>query len=103
MPLHRIFFRAEDGIRAGRVTGVQTCALPISYTQGAGTLALTANNYQMTFSNPTPNNYVITQKAITVTAAANSKTYDRSEERRVGKGCSSRWASEHEKIKIKRR
>src|SRR5690348_6164032 len=23
------FFRAEDGIRAGRVTGVQTCALPI--------------------------------------------------------------------------
>src|SRR6266487_2885631 len=24
------FFRAEAGIRAGRVTGVQTCALPIS-------------------------------------------------------------------------
>src|SRR5439155_5475699 len=24
------FFRAEDGIRAGHVTGVQTCALPIS-------------------------------------------------------------------------
>src|SRR6266487_4316450 len=24
------FFRAEDGIRDGRVTGVQTCALPIS-------------------------------------------------------------------------
>src|SRR5439155_3646363 len=23
------FFRAEDGIRAGHVTGVQTCALPI--------------------------------------------------------------------------
>src|SRR6266581_8217327 len=23
------FFQAEDGIRAGRVTGVQTCALPI--------------------------------------------------------------------------
>src|SRR5690348_17686457 len=23
------FFRAEDGIRCGRVTGVQTCALPI--------------------------------------------------------------------------
>src|SRR6266581_8533473 len=40
-PLHRIslvsrklasffFFQAEDGIRDGRVTGVQTCALPIS-------------------------------------------------------------------------
>src|SRR5438876_9414509 len=25
------FFQAEDGIRDGRVTGVQTCALPISY------------------------------------------------------------------------
>src|SRR3989338_2770983 len=26
---HRIFFQAEDGIRDGTVTGVQTCALPI--------------------------------------------------------------------------
>src|SRR5438876_8408922 len=25
------FFQAEDGIRDGRVTGVQTCALPITY------------------------------------------------------------------------
>src|SRR4051794_22676173 len=25
-----LFFQAEDGIRDGRVTGVQTCALPIS-------------------------------------------------------------------------
>src|SRR5438876_1614804 len=29
------FFQAEDGIRDGRVTGVQTCALPISlYAKG---------------------------------------------------------------------
>src|SRR5690348_18029899 len=28
------FFQAEDGIRDGRVTGVQTCALPISYGRG---------------------------------------------------------------------
>src|SRR4051794_41936279 len=27
------FFQAEDGIRDGRVTGVQTCALPISREQ----------------------------------------------------------------------
>src|SRR6266581_8685017 len=27
--LNFFFFQAEDGIRAGRVTGVQTCALPI--------------------------------------------------------------------------
>src|SRR6266581_7768662 len=29
------FFQAEDGIRDGRVTGVQTCALPISPPPGA--------------------------------------------------------------------
>src|SRR5207253_5057294 len=29
------FFQAEDGIRDGHVTGVQTCALPI-YGQGLG-------------------------------------------------------------------
>src|SRR5690625_6334278 len=28
--LHFFFFQAEDGIRDGHVTGVQTCALPIS-------------------------------------------------------------------------
>src|SRR5438876_1886195 len=28
--VYSFFFQAEDGIRAGRVTGVQTCALPIS-------------------------------------------------------------------------
>src|SRR5690348_17692899 len=27
------FFQAEDGIRDGRVTGVQTCALPIYHGQ----------------------------------------------------------------------
>src|SRR5690348_18043357 len=27
------FFQAEDGIRDGRVTGVQTCALPIFYAE----------------------------------------------------------------------
>src|SRR6266581_3811258 len=37
------FFQAEDGIRDGRVTGVQTCALPISEgdPQGKGTKAVT--------------------------------------------------------------
>src|SRR6266487_2238189 len=30
------FFQAEDGIRDGRVTGVQTCALPISGLDGGG-------------------------------------------------------------------
>src|SRR5690348_17514098 len=30
------FFQAEDGIRDGRVTGVQTCALPISIPRASG-------------------------------------------------------------------
>src|SRR5690625_6451232 len=29
------FFQAEDGIRDGHVTGVQTCALPILFTIGS--------------------------------------------------------------------
>src|SRR6266508_5516786 len=35
------FFQAEDGIRDGHVTGVQTCALPISST-GPATLTIRA-------------------------------------------------------------
>src|SRR6266508_6387099 len=34
------FFQAEDGIRAGHVTGVQTCALPISRPPGRGRRAV---------------------------------------------------------------
>src|SRR5437867_5194870 len=34
------FFQAEDGIRDRTVTGVQTCALPISPTARAGTRSL---------------------------------------------------------------
>src|SRR6266487_4240921 len=36
------FFQAEDGIRDGRVTGVQTCALPISFFAAAGLVVLLA-------------------------------------------------------------
>src|SRR5690625_6113533 len=32
------FFQAEDGIRDGHVTGVQTCALPISWARPLYTL-----------------------------------------------------------------
>src|SRR6266581_745253 len=39
------FFQAEDGIRYGRVTGVQTCALPIS--------ALTLEGAQPSLGHPT--------------------------------------------------
>src|SRR6266702_5134967 len=35
--LFLFFFQAEDGIRDGHVTGVQTCALPISLLQNPTT------------------------------------------------------------------
>src|SRR5438876_10007137 len=37
------FFQAEDGIRDGRVTGVQTCALPISDARAPARLAWLAD------------------------------------------------------------
>src|SRR5690625_5358895 len=37
------FFQAEDGIRDGHVTGVQTCALPISAAVGAAAPAVAAS------------------------------------------------------------
>src|SRR6266853_2134231 len=66
------FFQAEDGIRDLTVTGVQTCALPIS----GGDL-------------------VLAQAARRLRAAVPpSATVARwgSEERRVGKECRSRWS-----------
>src|SRR5438309_11148174 len=36
----KFFFQAEDGIRGGTVTGVQTCALPISVPEQRGQVLL---------------------------------------------------------------
>src|SRR5206468_8356543 len=90
------FFQAEDGIRDLIVTGVQTCALPIysfSYTQltthsgglgplafwlfGAFFLAFAIKVPMFPFHTWLPDAHV------------------RSEERRVGKECRSRWSREH--------
>src|SRR5690348_18169334 len=40
------FFQAEDGIRDGRVTGVQTCALPIFESLLAEILSIAARSSQ---------------------------------------------------------
>ena len=73
------FFQAEDGIRDTSVTGVQTCALPISeqrqtFDQGLRTLQESLK----TLRDQSPSE--IADAAI------------RSEERRVGKECRSRWS-----------
>src|SRR5690348_17835947 len=105
------FFQAEDGIRDGRVTGVQTCALPISLRkwfghdpekwtefrrryfrelrlqpEARGRITSAAHRGQVTLvyssGDRLHNNAVALQE------------YLRSEERRVGKECRSRWGTD---------
>src|SRR2546429_3809534 len=93
------FFQAEDGIRDVAVTGVQTCALPIctvtdtsgGFVAGAAVkltnqatkiedrVATNVDGY-FVFINVKPGSYVLGV---------------RSEERRVGKECRSRWSPDH--------
>src|SRR5438034_2119732 len=82
------FFQAEDGIRDHCVTGVQTCALPISAAGGA---AATSSGWCQSWIWPArvgPNITAVTSTVVDATART------RSEERRVGKECRSRWAAE---------
>src|SRR5688572_31491780 len=69
------FFQAEDGIRDLTVTGVQTCALPIS---------------RMNRSRP-PMSTLMTVPLVNPCC----RCCGRSEERRVGKECRSRWSPYH--------
>src|SRR5438874_10848369 len=70
------FFQAEDGIRALYVTGVQTCALPIS-------LRLPDQRHSVQVVSPSWTHRQISARKSGIPA--------RSEERRVGKECRSRW------------
>src|SRR5690348_17423995 len=45
-PVFFFFFQAEDGIRDGRVTGVQTCALPISISD-AGNVSIVRGSFNI--------------------------------------------------------
>src|SRR5205823_8612857 len=88
------FFQAEDGIRDKLVTGVQTCALPISVTRalvGEVRVALAlrarvvhvdqpARAYGVGERAPRGERHVLERAAL---------LERRSEERRVGKGCRS--------------
>src|SRR5206468_12160667 len=81
------FFQAEDGIRDLIVTGVQTCALPISARAARGSRVRAHD--------------VRPELASAVRAAgadwAATPQQARSEERRVGKESRSRWAPAPEK------
>src|SRR5438270_2767171 len=82
------FIQAEDGIRDLTVTGVQTCALPISTKSSAKLWAPLA-----VLAQPTADDLV----ALAVFLPP--RALDRSEERRVGKEWSARWAPDHSKKK----
>src|SRR5438034_5827449 len=76
------FFQAEDGIRDHCVTGVQTCALPISPV-GWRVERLDG------MSSPVPRGTLATRRFAVTVAADAPRSQARSEERRVGKECKS--------------
>src|SRR5438876_10301725 len=92
------FFQAEDGIRDGRVTGVQTCALPICLLwrpimrSPVRVPSLVALPCWVSLEWLTGRSL---WRSATPTRHAHGNL--RSEERRVGKECRSRWSPCHEK------
>src|SRR5207245_10424492 len=90
------FFQAEDGIRDATVTGVQTCALPISPSYRRPSRRAAAPTHAAPLSGATPRtslDYAGSPWNCLVWRV------HRSEERRVGKEWRSRWGAEREKEK----
>src|SRR5439155_2868210 len=83
MCIHLFFFQAEDGIRDGHVTGVQTCALPI--------LALILETQKSMAGSSAGPGFNLIQYQFANMAAGAVNFVARSEERRVGKECRSLW------------
>src|SRR5258708_23592385 len=101
------FFQAEDGIRDDLVTGVQTCALPIylfrSATEGLcldGFIIL--DSFCGTAKEVGSLDWIVDGalgleecRGLGSPASAILSSKVRSEERRVGKECRSRWSPYH--------
>src|SRR2546430_8065454 len=90
------FFQAEDGIRDLTVTGVQTCALPISAAMVGRSVTRTPVRQRTSKKNPAAGSYAALSSAWRRASAARAnRSATRSEERRVGKECRSRWSPYH--------
>src|SRR2546430_8291419 len=92
------FFQAEDGIRDLTVTGVQTCALPILHVVLAGIEKLVPDHAAAMLQ------LRLLARSATAQSITSYTTFlsgppepgkERSEERRVGKECRSRWSPYH--------
>src|SRR3712207_8326798 len=91
------FFQAEDGIRDIGVTGVQTCALPILRDlQGVkpGDFVAAQGRFLPLPEAARPGGYDFARDAYFNGIGAVG-SLSRSEERRVGKECRSRWSPYH--------
>src|SRR5690349_25166091 len=87
------FFQAEDGIRGLYVTGVQTCALPICAPErrrGVGDAV--GDGAERGDGERAVGDRGLVDRP-------QDRARQRSEERRVGKECRSRWSPEHGKKK----
>src|SRR3712207_7007204 len=96
------FFQAEDGIRDIGVTGVQTCALPILDLRSSGLsirpildLAGEEGFNEITFDDVFVPDSLLVGKEGEGWKQATAELAFRSEERRVGKECRSRWSPYH--------
>src|SRR5258707_7590078 len=90
-----LFFQAEDGIRDIGVTGVQTCALPIFSV-------VLPERFGLIGPNGSGKTTLINCVSGLLRSDAGSIVFggeERSEERRVGKECRSRWSPYHLKKK----
>src|SRR2546430_13387021 len=91
------FFQAEDGIRDLTVTGVQTCALPISHPDHVMTHKISLVAFDAAGD---PECYPDAGEPWQPLKLYYNMTFTkdrvvRSEERRVGKECRSRWSPYH--------
>src|SRR5690625_5754279 len=101
MTLYRFFFQAEDGIRDGHVTGVQTCALPIyrRLLSAAGFLSQEICGLTPGYTHLAE--LIPFQMRSHLWRPLKFQGYDRSEERRVGKKGRARRGDTEEKKKLK--
>src|SRR5207253_3490419 len=99
------FFQAEDGIRDGHVTGVQTCALPICVVahedipRYLATMGVAVAPYpaigNFYYSPLKLFEYMAAARAVVASRTGQvAQVINRSEERRVGKESRRRWGRE---------